>query len=159
MDTDAKYFNVGVLKRFGEVPAVVPGSVPEPKTVVAEVTKPAEPEIPVIENPVMPPPVYFEFDKSDINQEDRQRLDAFAVAMQDRDLELSNEGHTDWIASEQYNVSLSIRRAEAVFNYLVSKGLPADSMTTIGYGETRPVSNNNTANGRALNRRTEIQLR
>jgi outer membrane protein OmpA-like peptidoglycan-associated protein len=56
-------------------------------------------------------------------------------------------------------LGLSIRRAEAVYNYLVSKGLAAERMSTMGYGETRPISSNNTANGRALNRRTEIQLR
>ncbi len=161
MDTDAKYFNVGVLKRFGGVPVVVPVPVAEPKVVVAEVAEIDQPESPVIYNPVTPPLVYFEFDKSEINQEDQQKLDAFASAVQDSDsdVKISIEGHTDWIAAEQYNMSLSIRRAEAVFNYLVNKGLPAESMTTIGYGEMRPVSNNNTANGRALNRRTEIQLR
>ncbi len=160
MDTDAKYFNVGVLKRFGGVP-VVPVPVVKPETVVAEVVEPDKPESPVVYDPVTPPLVYFEFDKSEINLEDRQKLNDFAAEMQesDSDLKISIEGHTDWIASEQYNISLSIRRAEAVFNYLVSKGLPAERMSTIGYGETRPVSNNNTANGRALNRRTEIQLR
>jgi len=161
MDTDAKYFNVGVLKRFGSVPAVAPVPVTQPKAVVADVAKIDQPESPVIYNPVTPPLVYFEFDQSEINQEDRQKLDVFASAMQDgdSDLKISIEGHTDWIAAEQYNMSLSIRRAEAVFNYLVSKGLPAEDMTAIGYGEMRPISNNNTANGRALNRRTEIQLR
>ena len=157
MDTDAKYFNVGVLKRFGSVAPVVPVVVAAvlPKVVVAE------PESPVINVPVTAPLVYFEFDQSEINQEDQQKLEAYALAMQDNDSDqkISIEGHTDWIAGEQYNMSLSIRRAEAVFNYLVSKGLRAESMTTFGYGETRPVSNNNTANGRALNRRTEILLR
>lgn len=157
MDTDAKYFNVGVLKRFGSVPVVVP--VPLVKPDVEE--EPEQPQDPVVYDPITPPLVYFEFDKSDINSEDRQKLDVFAseVLDGDSDLKISIEGHTDWIASEQYNMSLSIRRAEAVFNYLVSKGISAERMSTIGYGETRPVSNNNTVNGRALNRRTEIQLR
>ncbi len=158
MDTDAKYFNVGVLKRFGSVPVVVPVPVVIPETVVDE---PEQPESPVVYDPITPPLVYFAFDKSEINPADQLKLDAFASEMKDgdSDLKISIEGHTDWIASEQYNMSLSIRRAEAVFNYLVSKGLPAERMSTIGYGEMRPVSNNDTVNGRALNRRTEIKLR
>ena len=158
MDTDAKYFNVGVLKRFGSVPVVVPVPVVIPETVVDE---PEQPESPVVYDPITPPLVYFAFDKSEINPADQLKLDAFASEMKDgdSDLKISIEGHTDWIASEQYNMSLSLRRAEAVFNYLVSKGLPAERMSTIGYGEMRPVSNNDTVNGRALNRRTEIKLR
>ena len=158
MDTDAKYFNVGVLKRFGSVPVVVPVPVVIPETVVDE---PEQPESPVVYDPITPPLVYFAFDKSEINPADQLKLDAFASEMKDgdSDLKISIEGHTDWIASEQYNMSLSIRRAEAVFNYLVSKGLPAERMSTIGYGEMRPASNNDTVNGRALNRRTEIKLR
>lgn len=157
MDTDAKYLNVGVLKRFGDVPVIVP--VIEPTPVVVEVNEPKQPSSPVVDKPVTAPRVYFEFDQADINAEDQQKLDAFASTITGRDLKISIEGHTDWIATEQYNMSLSIRRAEAVFNYLVSKEVPAERMTIMGYGETRPVSNNNTANGRALNRRTEIHLR
>lgn len=158
MDTDAKYWNVGVLKRFGNVPVAVPVSVEEPKNAAA-LPVPVEPKNQVVVEPVTPPLVYFEFDESEINAEDRGKLDTFAAAMEDNDVSFVIEGHTDWIAPEQYNMSLSVRRAEAVYNYLVSKGIPAERMTTIGYGETRPVSNNKTANGRALNRRTEIRLR
>ena len=157
MDTDAKYLNVGLLKRFGSVPVVVP---PPVVTKVAEVIdEPVLPdEKPVIE-PLVPPLVYFEFDRSDINSEDAVKLDAFAESMLENDLDIMVDGHTDWIAPEQYNMSLSVRRAEAVYNYLASKGLETERMTTMGYGETRPISNNNTANGRALNRRVEIQIR
>ena len=109
--------------------------------------------------PLVPPLVYFEFDRSDISTEDADKLDLFAESMAENDLEIMIDGHTDWIAPEQYNMSLSVRRAEAVYNYLASKGLATERMTTMGYGETRPISNNNTANGRALNRRVEIQIR
>jgi OOP family OmpA-OmpF porin len=161
MDTDAQYLNVGVLKRFGDVPLIVPPVIP--KAVVAVTPEPEIPEEPPMIKPVVPPFVYFEFDKSDLNEEDRLKLDDFAKAMQaknmDTDLAIMIDGHTDWIAPEQYNMSLSVRRAEAVYNYLASKGLSADRMTTMGYGETRPISNNNTATGRALNRRAEIHIR
>jgi outer membrane protein OmpA-like peptidoglycan-associated protein len=56
-------------------------------------------------------------------------------------------------------MSLSLRRAEAVYNYLASKDIAPERMTMMGYGETRPISNNNTATGRALNRRAEIHIR
>ena len=161
MDTDARYFNVGLLKRFGSVPVVVPTE-PVTPTPVAD----PEPKAPdtvkqeiVVFKPVVPPFVYFEFDKSDLSNEAREKLDTFAAAMDGKDLSVQVDGHTDWIASEAYNVSLSIRRAEAVANYLVSQGMDAASIMTMGYGETRPVSNNNTAEGRQLNRRSEISIR
>ena len=158
MDTDAKYLNVGVLKRFGDVrvPAAVVPVAPkvEPKTPVAPPVAPVEP----IE-PVVPPFVYFEFDRSELTDEAQQKLDNFAAAMAEREEPFVIDGHTDWIAPEQYNMSLSVRRAEAVANYLVSKGIDRQRITTMGYGESRPISNNNTANGRALNRRAEIQIR
>lgn len=156
MDTDAKYLNVGLLKRFGDVPVAIPPAVPKPPVVVPETTLP---EKPVAIEPVVPPLVYFEFDKSDISAEDAAKLQAFATSMQDNQLEIVIDGHTDWIAPEQYNMSLSVRRAEAVYNYLASRGVATKRMTTMGYGETRPISNNNTVNGRALNRRVEIRIR
>lgn len=160
MDSDAQYLNVGLLKRFGDVATVEP-VLPPVVMQTAEVLpapEPVVPEGPLMFKPVVPPFVYFEFDKSDLSEEARQKLDAFAEAVQDKDFDIMIAGHTDWIAPEQYNMSLSVRRAEAVFNYLTSKGLPPDRMTTIGYGETRPVSTNHTATGRALNRRTEISI-
>ena len=72
---------------------------------------------------------------------------------------LQVEGNTDWIADEAYNMSLSVRRAENVANYLVSKGVERDRVSTVGYGETRPASDNDTAEGRALNRRAEIVIK
>jgi outer membrane protein OmpA-like peptidoglycan-associated protein len=160
MDTDAQYLNVGVLKRFGDVPLIVPVAAPEAKQVVQVVEpEPVLPEGPLMFKPVVPPFVYFEFDKSDLNEEDRLKLDAFATAMQDNDMDIFIDGHTDWIASEPYNMSLSLRRAEAVYNYLASKDIAPERMTMMGYGETRPISNNNTATGRALNRRAEIHIR
>lgn len=161
-DTDARYFNVGLVKRFGDVASVATVA---PVAAVVKApdaeTSPAAalPEGPVMFKPVVPPFIYFEFDKSEISDEDRDRLDTFVAAMQDKDMTIMIEGHTDWIAPEAYNMSLSVRRAEAVFNYLASKGIAREKMTTMGYGENRPISNNNTSEGRALNRRSEIQLR
>ncbi|NND92198.1 MAG: OmpA family protein [Granulosicoccus sp.] len=163
LDTDAQYANVGILKRFGDVPAVplIPPIQPALPVPAADKTaiEPAVPESPVSIEPIVSPVPHFEFDKSDLNEEDMRKLDIFAESMRDRESEIVIEGHTDWIASESYNMSLSIRRAEAVYNYLASKGMSPSRMTTMGYGETRPISNNNTSAGRALNRRVEIKIR
>ncbi len=67
-------------------------------------------------------------------------------------------GHTDNVGSDAANLRLSQRRAYSVRNYLIDQGVSAQRMQAVGYGETRPVANNETANGRAKNRRVEITL-
>jgi outer membrane protein OmpA-like peptidoglycan-associated protein len=71
-------------------------------------------------------------------------------------LRLEVEGHTDSVGSDDYNQSLSERRAEAVKDYLISQGFPAPSITAKGLGEIRPVASNDNASGRQLNRRVEL---
>ncbi|MFK7862301.1 MAG: OmpA family protein [Granulosicoccus sp.] len=158
MDTDAQYLNVGVLKRFGSVaPAVAAAPVVIQQATTSEPETP--PSEPMVFKPVQAPFIYFDIDSSTLTPESSEKLDVFAEQVMDDNLQLQVDGHTDWIAPEAYNMSLSVRRAEAVANYLESKGIPRERITTMGYGETRPISNNNTVEGRALNRRTEIQLR
>lgn len=165
-DTDAKYWNIGILKRFGSVrePLAAAAALPAVASALPAVEQPeakavAPQETVVVPKPVVPPTAYFEFDSSDLDAESEQNLAIFAEAMAQNDLQLNIEGHTDHIATESYNMSLSIRRAEAVSNFLVSKGVAPERITTMGYGETRPISTNNTEQGRAVNRRTEIHLR
>lgn len=160
MDTDAKYLNVGVVKRFGEVREVVPIAAALP-VLTDKVVEPAPevPDEPAVFKPIQPPYIYFEFDSSDLSPEAARKLDSFSEEVKDSDIQLQVEGHTDWIAPEAYNQSLSVRRAESVANFLVSKGIDRNRLSTIGYGELRPISSNDTAEGRALNRRTEIVLR
>jgi len=168
LDTDAKYLNIGVVKRFGDVDqqtpiiaAATPMDDPVDDPVLEPPPGPVAPALPEqlkVFKPIVSPPVYFDFDLSKLTPEFTQKLDAFAEEVIDTELQLRVEGHTDWIATEAYNMSLSVRRAEAVANYLVSKGIARDRLSTIGYGETRPVSNNDTDEGRALNRRSEIVL-
>lgn len=159
MDTDARYLNVGILKRFGDVavappPALTPeAALPAPLPVPPAVVAPQEPEV---FRAIAAPFIYFEFDKSALTIEAREKLDVFAQAIMEKDLDIKVDGHTDWIAEEAYNVSLSIRRAEAVANYLIGQGMEESRITTMGYGESRPASTNDTAEGRRLNRRTEI---
>lgn len=68
------------------------------------------------------------------------------------------EGHTDFIGGDAYNVRLSQRRADAVVQYLVNKGIARDRLAPVGYGESRPIADNNTDEGRAKNRRTEFTI-
>ena len=156
-DTDARYFNVGVVKRFGDVRPVTALAAALPVVAEKEVAPAvdAAADTAVLE-PVQPLNLYFESNVSDLTPEATARLDAFAEQVEDSDIDLQVEGHTDWLAKEAYNQSLSVRRAEAVANYLVSKGIDRDRLSTIGYGELRPISNNDTEEGRALNRRSEI---
>lgn len=160
LDTDARYLNVGLLKRFGHVPAVAPPFVEAPKAAlpVLEAPEPVPPKAPIMFKPVVAPFIYFEVDVSDLTSESVVKLNSFVDALKDKDFNVQVNGYTDWIAAEDYNVSLSIRRAEAVANYLVSKGIESDRITIMGFGELQPASNNNTAEGRMLNRRSEIVL-
>ncbi len=101
--------------------------------------------------------VNFDFDKAVIRPQDYAKLDQDVDALKawgDVDVEVA--GHTCSIGTEEYNLGLSQRRAEAVRNYLVSKGVSADRLTARGYGESRPVASNATREGRAQNRRVEL---
>ncbi len=68
------------------------------------------------------------------------------------------EGHTDNVGSDAINLSLSNKRAAAAAAYLINKGVSSKRVSSIGYGETRPIADNNTAKGRALNRRVNFKL-
>jgi outer membrane protein OmpA-like peptidoglycan-associated protein len=71
-------------------------------------------------------------------------------------LRLQAEGHTDSVGGEEYNQKLSENRAGAVRDYLAQQGLPASSLTAVGYGKSQPVASNDTASGRQQNRRVEL---
>jgi OOP family OmpA-OmpF porin len=104
--------------------------------------------------------VTFEFNSATLTRESSQTLDEVAeslVAWPDVDVEVG--GHTDSVGSRDYNVSLSQRRADAVKAYLVGKGIDADRLETKGYGPDEPVATNDTAEGRAQNRRVELKER
>lgn len=102
---------------------------------------------------------YFDFDKSTLKPEGRRKLDELASRIASMQLEVVvATGHTDWTGTDTYNQKLSERRARAVKNYLTEKGLPADRIFTDGKGEKQPVASNKTREGRAANRRVEVEL-
>ncbi len=101
--------------------------------------------------------VLFAYDKADIRPQFQPRLDeVVAVLRENPDLQVRIEGHTDNIASAQYNQKLSLRRARAVHDYLVNHGIKAQRLSVAGFGFSRPVASNGTAQGRAKNRRVEL---
>ena len=102
---------------------------------------------------------FFDFDKSVLKPEGRAKLDDLVSKMTGLNLEvIIAVGHTDSVGSDAYNQRLSVRRSEAVKSYLVSKGVEKNRVYTEGKGEKQPVADNRTAEGRAKNRRVEIEV-
>ncbi len=101
--------------------------------------------------------VMFAVGKSDLLKGARDRLDRVVTALKDQgDRQILVEGHTDSQGAEQMNLDLSQRRADSVREYLISKGIPDDHVRAVGAGDSSPVATNDTAVGRAANRRVEI---
>ncbi|WP_282345714.1 OmpA family protein [Pseudomonas sp. PS01301] len=132
-----------------------PPPAPAPMPVAAEPAPLPKEETIVIRN------VHFEFDKAALTAADRAQLDTVATRLKTEatTARLSVSGHTDSVGRDAYNQRLSEQRAKAVTDYLVSSGVPRASVVSVkGMGEAQPVADNNTADGRAMNRRTEILI-
>ncbi|MBW2316613.1 MAG: OmpA family protein [Deltaproteobacteria bacterium] len=103
--------------------------------------------------------VNFDFDRAEIRPASRPILDQAASRLRKCGSEqLRVEGHTDSIGADAYNQDLSERRARTVRDYLVSKGLSGGRISSAGFGESRPISTNDTPEGRFLNRRVEVRF-
>ena len=102
---------------------------------------------------------FFDFDKSVLKPEGKAKLDDLVGKVKGINLEvIIAVGHTDSVGTDAYNQKLSVRRAEAVKAYLVSKGIEKNRVYTEGKGEKQPVADNKTSEGRAKNRRVEIEV-
>jgi OOP family OmpA-OmpF porin len=107
-------------------------------------------------SPISAMGIRFQFDKATIQPSSYAELDQFVTFLKaNPNLRGEIQGHTDSKGTAEYNQKLSERRAEAVRQYFISKGIPASQMTTKGYGMTKPIADNATEEGRAMNRRIE----
>lgn len=141
--------------------ALVPAAVTPPMTPpTASVAPPPPPPAPVAASKVtFAADAFFDFDKSVLKPEGRAKLDDLVSKIRDVNLEvIIAVGHTDSVGTDAYNQRLSVRRAEAVKAYLVTKGIERNRVYTEGKGEKQPVADNRTAAGRAKNRRVEIEV-
>jgi len=127
---------------------------------VAAAPAPVAPALaPVVRQPISFHTVTFDFDKSDLKPAAKAELDrAATVMMENPDVVLELQGNTDSVGSDKYNMALGHRRAEAVFNYLNSKGIKSDRLKEVSFGEGKPVATNETDAGRALNRRVDLVI-
>jgi OOP family OmpA-OmpF porin len=134
-------------------PPAAPAPAPAPKPAPAPAPKP------VTEKVTFAADVFFDFDKSILKPEGKAKLDDLVSKLKGIALEVIIAiGHTDSIGSDAYNQKLSVRRAEAVKAYLVSKGIEPNRIYTEGKGKSQPIADNRTAEGRAKNRRVEIEV-
>jgi OOP family OmpA-OmpF porin len=145
-------------------PPPPPAPAPAPKAAPPAPPPPPAPPAPAPAAPVSEKVTYaadafFDFDKSVLKPEGKAKLDDLVGKMSGMNLEvIIAVGHTDDIGSDAYNQKLSVRRADAVKAYLASKGVEKNRIYTEGKGEKDPIASNKTAEGRAKNRRVEIEM-
>ncbi len=126
------------------------------------------PPPPVAQAPPPPPPptkekivlraVHFDFNKSNIRADARPILDEAVRMLKERNINVVVQGHTDSVGSDGYNMKLSHRRADAVKQYMVDHGIASSRISAEGFGKRQPVASNDTAEGRAQNRRVELHV-
>ena len=153
----------GALVAQAPAPAPAPASAPAaaaPAPAAPAAAAPAAaPQPPAATKVTYAADAFFDFDKSVLKPEGRAKLDDLVSKVKDINLEvIIAVGHTDSVGSDAYNQRLSVRRSEAVKAYLVSKGIEKNRVYTEGKGEKQPVADNRTAEGRAKNRRVEIEV-
>ena len=148
----------GAIKPAMAAPAPVAAAPAAPAPVVVP-PPPAPPAPPAATKVTYAADAFFDFNKSVIKPEGKAKLDDLTDKIKGINLEvIIAVGHTDSVGGDAYNQKLSVRRSEAVKAYLVSKGIEKNRVYTEGKGEKQPVADNKTAEGRAKNRRVEIEV-
>lgn len=158
-DTDARQVSISALKRLGDAsyanaaaPAAIAAALPV-AAIAAEAVAPAAAEEPVLGKPI----VLFAFDQIKVKPDYFAELDRLVEIMNDYpEVNILVDGYTDWIGDGTYNQMLSERRAFSVSGYLKDKGISEERINVTGHGELNPIADNNTFEGRTLNRRVEI---
>ena len=103
--------------------------------------------------------ILFDVDKAALKPLSEVELAKLAVILNKyEDTDILLEGHTDATGSEEYNLDLSRLRAQSVSNYLATQGVSPTRFTIMGYGEVQPIADNDTEEGRSLNRRVEVAI-
>ena len=114
---------------------------------------------PTVEKITLDTDTYFDFDKAELKPDGERKLDVIASRLKAMKLEVMVAvGHADAIGPAEYNEILSRRRAESVKMFFESRGFPADRIHIDGKGESQPVASNTTRDGRAKNRRVEVEV-
>ncbi len=140
-------------------PAAAPAPAPAPVAQPAPAPAPVAPPQPTTEKVTFAADAFFDFNKSTLKPEGKAKLDDLVSKMGGIALEvIIAVGHTDSVGGDAYNQKLSVARSEAVKGYLVSKGVEKNRVYTEGKGKKQPVADNKTAEGRAKNRRVEIEV-
>ena len=120
---------------------------------------PVAPAAPAVEKVSFAADAFFDFDKAVLKPEGKAKLDDLADKVKGLNLEvIIATGHTDSRGTDAYNQKLSVKRADAVKTYLTGKGIEASRVYTEGKGEAQPVADNKSDDGRAKNRRVEIEV-
>lgn len=145
------------------VPAPVAPAAPAPAAAPAAPAPAAAPAVvpaaPATEKVSFAADAFFDFNKTALKPEGKAKLDDLADKVKGLNLEVVIAvGHTDSVGSDAYNDKLSVKRSEAVKSYLAGKGIDASKIYTEGKGEKQPVADNKSAEGRAKNRRVEIEV-
>ena len=139
-------------------PAPVVAPPPPPAPAVAPRAAPA-PQAPAASKVTYAADAFFDFDKATLKPAGKAKLDDLVGKVKGINLEvIIAVGHTDSVGSDVYNQKLSVKRAESVKAYLVSKGIEKNRIYTEGKGEKQPVADNKTNEGRGKNRRVEIEV-
>ena len=140
-------------------PAVAPAPVAAPAAPVTAAAPKVAAAAPAATKVTYAADAFFDFDKSVLKPEGKAKLDDLAGKLKGISLEvIIAVGHTDSVGTDGYNQKLSVARSEAVKAYLVSKGVEKNRIYTEGKGETSPVADNKTTEGRAKNRRVEVEV-
>jgi peptidoglycan-associated lipoprotein len=158
-----KDLDVVVAEPSAEAPAPAPAEAPKVETYEpAPAAAPAEPAPAIQPSPSfdvsLMTDIFFAYDRSDLTPESRDRLVSNSKLLKSWKASIIIEGHCDERGTNEYNLGLGERRANAVKNYLVSLGVPAENIRTISYGEERPFVRGHSEDAWKYNRRAHFAL-